>query len=272
MTNGPLVEVEGLRKGYGGHRQGVPLAVSDVSFAVQPGERLGVVGVAGAGKTTLGRIVAGLDEPDAGTVRFEGVDLASVGRGDQRGARRRIRLISEADAAALGRRTKVGAALEEVLAEAKADRGRRRELTLAALTAVGLRPAEEMCERRVRGLSEVGVQQLVLARAVVLRPRLVVADEPGQRLAGPLPRVFLRLMADVGERNGISWLHLTDDISLAAGFCHRIVVLDAGRVVDQGLPEQVMARPLHPASRALVAAARPPDHDDGSAWDDVASW
>ena len=153
--------------------------------------------------------------------------------------------------------------VDEPLDLVKAPHGQRHELVLAALAAVKL-PGDEIQGQRVSSLSPAGRARVALARALILRPQLVIADEPTARLGEEAAADHIQLMAELGILHGVGYLLVTDDLVLAEFLCDRLVVMDDGRVVDQGPTDQVMNRPLHPRSVELVEAARrlrPPDAD-----------
>lgn len=259
-----LLEADGLRKTYPVSRQAVIDAVRDVSISLEPGENVGLVGGPAAGKSVVAWMLAGLVVPDAGSVRFEGTDLATLTRKDREAMQGRLHLIPQDLDAVLPAKAKVGKVVTDPLQMVKkADDEQRRQLGMAAMTAVGL-PAEELWGGRVSSLSAAERARVALARALILRPRLVVADEPTAGL-DPTPAAdHVQLMAELGILLGVSYLLVTRDLASAEFLCDRLVVMDMGRVIDQGQTDQVMSRPLHPRSVELVEAARrrPPDPDD----------
>jgi len=261
-----LLEADGLRKAFPAGRHASVDAVRDVAISIEPGENVGLVGAAGAGKSTVARMLAGLLPPDGGSVRFEGTDLATVGRKDLQTLQGRLHLIPQDLDDVMAPKAKVGRVVDEPLDLVKAPSGQRRELVLAALTAVQL-PADDLMGRRMSSLSADERARVALARALILRPRLVIADEPVGLLDPPLAADLVQLMAELGLLHGVGFLFVTRDLSLATFLCDRLIVMDKGRVIDQGPTDQVMSRPLHPRSVELVEAARllqPPDADGAS--------
>ncbi len=249
-----LLDVRGVRKSF---RRGRLVAVDGVDLTVAPGECVGLVGASGAGKSTVARLVAGLLVPDAGTVTFDGADLASLGRAARRRACRRLHLVFQDPYASLAPYLRVADLVAEplVIHRVVPTAGERRHLVDEALDAVGLPPARYL-GRWPHELSGGERQRVALARGLVLRPRLIVADEPTAML-DPRARVgLLTLMAELRVRHGMSYLFVTHDLALADGFCERLVVMDRGSVVEQGPAADVVGHPVHAATAALVAAAR----------------
>jgi peptide/nickel transport system ATP-binding protein len=200
-------------------------------------------------------MLTGFLTPDYGSVRIEGTDVATLTRKELLALPGRIHLIPQDLESVLPPRAKVGRVVEEPLEWVKTSADHRRPLVLAALTAVAL-PAEEVLGRRVSSLTAAERARVALARALILRPGLVVADE----LTGPLDPTsaadLVQLMAELGILHGVGYLFVTRDLGLAEFLCDRLVVIDEGRIVDQGPTDQVMSRPLHPRSAELVEAAR----------------
>lgn len=260
-----LLEADVLRKSYAAGRHPGVDVVRDVSIAIEPGENVGLVGEVGAGKSTVARMLTGQLAPDYGSVRFEGTDLATLPPHDLLALASRLPLIPEDLDSVLPPKAKVGKAVGQPLDVVKTGPERRRHLVQAALTAVML-PADDVTGRRISSLSPAERARVALARALILRPRLVVADEPAGALAPAEAADLVRLMAELGMLHRVGYLLVTRDLALAELLCHRLVVMDEGRVVDQGPTDQVMSRPLHPRSVELVEAARhPPPAEPDSA-------
>ena len=250
-----LVEADGLRKGYSGGRHLDTDVVRDVSISVRPGENVGLVGDVGAGKSTVARMLTGFLTPDSGSVRVEGTDVATLNRKELLALPGRIHLIPQDLDSVLPGRAKVGKVVEEPLDWVKTAPDHRRPLVAAALAAVGL-PADEVVGHRVSSLSPAGRARVALARALILRPSLVVADEVTGDLEPTAAADMVQLMAELGILHGVGYVFVTRDLGLAEFLCDRLVVMDEGRIVDQGPTDQVMSRPLHPRSKELVDAAR----------------
>jgi peptide/nickel transport system ATP-binding protein len=250
-----LVEADGLRKTYAAGRHPGIDVVRDVSISIRPGENVGLVGDVAAGKSTVARMLTGFLTPDYGSVKVEGTDVASLSRKELLALPGRVHLVPQDLESVLPSRAKVSKVVEEPLDWVKTGADHRQPLVLAALTAVAL-PAEEVWGRRVSSLTADERARVALARALILRPRLVVADELTGALDPTAAADLVQLMAELGILHGIGYLFVTRDLALAEFLCDRLVVMDEGRIVDQGPTDQVMSRPLHPRSVELIEAAR----------------
>jgi peptide/nickel transport system ATP-binding protein len=243
------------RGAFGKNRQSI-VAAQNVTLAVEPGTAVGLIGESGSGKSTLARLAMGLIKPDSGQLRVEGRDLAGAPEREWRDARRALHLIFQDPYDALSARMRVHDLVAEPLVIHGLDRGNRRPRILAALEKAGLRPGEEYIGRFPHQLSGGQRQRVALARALVLEPRLIVADEPTSMLDVSLRAGLLRTMLELRAEQGIAFLFITHDLALARYFCDRIAVMFRGRLVEVGDAEDVVARPGHPYTRALMQAVR----------------
>ena len=255
---GPLLQVDGLRKSFRrrGWRAGRAVVLDDVGFDVGNGEVVGLIGGSGAGKSTIARIIAGLDRPDEGRILFEGRDLVGLRGAELRSVRQRLHLVFQDPYDALPPSMRV----RDVVAEPLVIHGigtpaERQERVRDALAAVLLAPAERYLRRYPHELSGGERQRVALARAVILRPRLIVADEPTTMLDVSLRLELLDLMRRLGREHAIAYLYVTHDLALARAFCDRLVILDGGRIVEEGPAAEVIERPRHPFTARLVGAA-----------------
>ena len=247
----PLLELRDVSKSF--RHRGV-VAADRVSFTVSRGEAVGLIGPSGAGKSTIARIVAGLDRPDAGTVALDGRDLATLGRRARRAARRRIHLVFQDPYASLAPHLRVAELVAEPL-RIHGVGGNRARMVAEALESVRLSPSRYL-PRWPHELSGGERQRVALARALVGRPDLVLADEPTAMLDPRVRAGLLDLMAGLCAQRDVSWLLITHELAVADRFCHRLVVMAQGQVVETGTSEAVVSAPSHPATAALVAAAR----------------
>lgn len=263
----PLLTVEGVSKTFRrGRDAGHVTALADIDLTVADGETLGLVGGSGAGKSTLARLIAGLDEPDTGRITIDAQDLSGLGRREQRRVRRAVHLLFQDPYTALPPHLRIGQAVAEPLVihheRHVAERVR------SALVAVGLTPPERYAARYPHQLSGGEQQRAALARGLVLRPRLLLADEPTAMLDAHVRQQLLGLMGQLRAKHRIAYLFITHDLAQAAGFCDRLVVLQAGRVVEEGPSGRLISDPQHPYTAALVAAARrlqpPPSASTGA--------
>jgi peptide/nickel transport system ATP-binding protein len=256
----PLLQVENLRvyfpirKGFFSRTTDFVRAVDEVSFTIYPGETVGLVGESGCGKTTLGRALLRLTEPTAGRILFEGTDLAALPAGELRHRRREFQLIFQDPYAALNPMLTVGKAILEPLrvhgvggtrAEQKA---RVREL----LRTVGL--SEDAEQRYPHEFSGGQRQRICIARALALRPKLIVCDESVSALDVSVQAQVLNLLNALKRDLGITYLFITHDLSVARFMSDRLLVMSQGRIVESGPAAEVYAHPQHPYTQQLLAA------------------
>ena len=242
-------------------RRGQPVAaLRDLDLRVEPGEIVGLAGRSGAGKSTLGLLALRLLDPSAGEVWTDGRPLHALGRRALRRERARMHIIFQDSYDAMAETVPV----KRMLAEPLQIRGERpqRERLCAALEHAGLRPAEAFLERSPARLSGGERQRLALARAIVARPRLVIADEPTSMLDADLRDELIDHMRAMRDRDGTAFLFITHDLAIVRRFCDRLVVLHDGRVVERGAVDDVLGAPHAAETRMLLEAAalreRPP--------------
>ncbi|MGH8993574.1 MAG: ABC transporter ATP-binding protein [Acidimicrobiia bacterium] len=267
---GPLVRVEdlevhfALRGGLLGQvfgSQRVVRAVDGVSLEVARGQTLGLVGESGSGKTTLGRAVLRLVEPTAGTVWFEGRDITRLPERDLRPLRRRMQPVFQDPHAALNPAMTIGEAVAHPLRIQGlcATPGEARKRASAMLDRVGVTPAATYMDRFPEDLSGGQKQRVVIARALVTEPALVVADEPVAMLDMSVRALVLRLLAGLKRDLGLTYVFITHDLATARLLCDTVAVMYLGRVVETGPAADVLGRPRHPYTRALLEAVPRPD-------------
>jgi peptide/nickel transport system ATP-binding protein len=237
-------------------RGGVVRAVDGISLDVHPGETLGLVGESGSGKTTLGRAILRLVKPTGGTVEFEGRDITHLPERPLRPLRRRMQPVFQDPGAALNPAMTVGEAVAHPLRihGLSPDAGDARARAGEMLERVGVTPAESFLDRYPEDLSGGQKQRVVIARALVTGPALVVADEPVAMLDMSVRALVLRLLADLRDDLGLTYVFITHDLATARFLCDRVAVMYLGRVVECGPVEAVLGEPRHPYTRALLAA------------------
>ena len=230
-------------------------AVDGVSLQLRQGETVGVVGASGCGKSTLCRALMGLVAVRGGSVRLQGQDLRRLRGEPLRRARRRIQMVFQDPLACLNPVMTVADAIADPLlihglATPAAARERAREL----LAAVGLNPAEAFANRLPRQLSGGQQQRVAIARALVLEPQVLLCDESVSMLDAEIQAEVLQLLRELQQRLGLGLIFVTHDLSVASGFCQRVIVLDGGRIVEQGPGDQLLSQPQAAITRTLVEA------------------
>jgi peptide/nickel transport system ATP-binding protein len=253
----PLLAVRGLTKTYVRRRGGTVVeALRGVDLTLDAGATLALVGQSGSGKSTLARCVARLEEASAGEVWFEGVDLLTLDAPRLRPFRARLQLVLQDSAAALDPRLSAAEIVSEPLdiAGRGSSRERRRE-AMDLMEAVGLPAA--WSARRPRELSGGQRQRLVLARALALRPRLLILDEAFAGLDASVQAQIAVLLEHLRARHGLAYLYISHDLALVAALADEVAILFEGRIVERGAPRAVFADPRHDHTRALAAATLP---------------
>jgi peptide/nickel transport system ATP-binding protein len=228
-------------------------ALDDVSFTLQPGRSLGIVGESGSGKSTLARLVMALEAPTRGRVILDGQDLNTLSPADLRRARSKVQMVFQDPYGSLDPRRTVGQTVAEPLAVLHgASRSEQRARAAEALEAVGLRAAD--LAKYPHEFSGGQRQRIAIARALITRPKLIVADEPVSALDVSVQAQVLNLMQDLQDQFGVTYLFISHDLSVVDLVCDEVVVLQAGRIVEQGPPGRLFQRPEHAYTQRLLAA------------------
>ena len=260
-TSAPLLEVKHLGRRFALPRTGLfqPAgalqALADVSFTLQPGKSLGVVGESGSGKSTLARLVMALDTPTEGQVVFKGVDVHQTRGPALRQLRSGFQMVFQDPYGSLDPRQKVLAIVSEpikTLVEPADGRTELRDRAAQALSEVGLRSAD--LDKYPHEFSGGQRQRIAIARALITRPALIVADEPVSALDVSVQAQVLNLMMDLQDRYGLSYLFVSHDLAVVNLMCDDVLVLQSGRVVEQGPASQIFQQAEHPYTRKLLAA------------------
>jgi ABC-type glutathione transport system ATPase component len=266
VTNAkPQLSARQLRKSFlltdGGRLQ----AVDAVDFDLYPGETLAIVGESGCGKTTLARLLVRLVEPDAGDISFLGSDWLAARGAELRRLRRQMQMIFQDPYGSLDPRQRVASIVAEPLRIHEPQLGGRglRERLDQALAAVGL--GGDVLRRFPHEFSGGQRQRVAIARALVLRPKLLIADEPVSALDPSIGAQILDLLARLQAEFGLTYLFISHSLPVVAHLATRIAVMQAGRFVETGPAAQILARPAHPYTRALLEAAPQLPAPSGSA-------
>ena len=237
-------------------------ALDGVSFRLERGRVLGIAGESGSGKSTLANLLVGLERPTGGLIRIGDRDLARLRGAELLAFRRQVQMVFQDPFASLNPRFTVRRTVEEPLViHGIGDRAARLARAREALEEADLRPAELFLDRFPHQLSGGQRQRAAIARAIVLRPSVLVADEPVSMLDVSVRAGILRLLRGLVERLSMSLVFITHDLSLIGQTCDDLAIMYQGRIVELGPALDVLARPLHPYTRALIAAVPVPDPD-----------
>ena len=258
MTGAPVVVAHDLKQVYKISRGFLQLsdhlqAVSGVSFTLHAGKTLAVVGESGCGKSTLARMVSLIETPTSGELSLGDVDVVKASPQQRHALRRTVQLVFQNPFGSLNPRKKIGTILESPLeintnldAQTRADQAR------AMLALVGLRP--EHYDRYPHMFSGGQRQRIAIARALMLKPALIVADEPVSALDVSIQAQVLNLLADLQQELGLAYLFISHDLGVVRHIAHDVLVMYLGHAVEQGEKKTIFAQPLHPYTQALLAS------------------
>ena len=235
-------------------------AVDDISFSMDRGDILGLVGESGSGKSTTGRICLKLIEPTSGKIVFDGVELSKLRGEELRRFRRNMQMIFQDPTASLSPRIKVGEAIRHALSfQGVGILSEQIEKTRAMLERVGLKPWSSFYDRYPHQLSGGQRQRVVIARALVLNPKFVVADEPIAMVDVSVRAQILELMLELKKEFDLTYLFITHDLAMANYMCRTIAIMYLGKIVEMGPKEKVFGNSLHPYTLALLSSIPVPD-------------
>jgi oligopeptide transport system ATP-binding protein len=263
---GPLLELRGLRmhfpvtEGMIARRHvGDVKAVDGVDLTISRGETLGLVGESGCGKTTMGRCILRLEKPTAGEILYDGVDIANLGRRELVALRRRIQVIFQDPYSSLNPRQKVGSIISEpmMVHGVEPDPRRRGDRVRELLSVCGLNP--NFADRYPHEMSGGQRQRVGIARALALNPEFIVCDEAVSALDVSIQAQIINLLEDLRDKFNLTYLFIAHDLSVVRHLCQRVAVMYLGRVVELAECDEVFDHPLHPYTRALLAAVPVPD-------------
>ncbi|TPK64696.1 ABC transporter ATP-binding protein [Mesorhizobium sp. B2-3-3] len=257
----PLLQVEGVTRDYPGRRTSLfrrapdIRAVDDVSLSMAPGQSVALVGRSGCGKSTLARMILALDRPSSGTIRFRGDTITGKSEAELKPARRDMQVVFQDPYGSFDPRQKVERLVAEPLhvLDRKPTRAERREMVAHALHEVGL--GQQDIDKYPHELSGGQRQRLSIARAIITRPKLVVADEPVSALDVSIRAQILDLFAELNQKLGIAYLFITHDLTVARAITDEVLVMHEGKIIERGKTSEVLDRPQSEAAKSLVAAA-----------------
>jgi peptide/nickel transport system ATP-binding protein len=270
MAEQNLVEVRGLKKWFPVQKSFIERlvtrqrqfihAVDGVGFDIRRGEVFGLAGESGSGKTTTGRLILRLIEPTEGHIFFDEVDLAALNNEEMRRIRQRMQVVFQDPFASLNPRMKTGNAIGHSLEIFGLARGEeKRARVMAMMERVGLTPVASLYEKFPHQLSGGQRQRAVMARALIMHPDLIVADEPIAMADVSVRALLLQLMLDLKGEFELTYLFITHDLATAKYICDRIAIMYLGKIVEMGTLQQMYSDPKHPYTQALLAAVPVPD-------------
>jgi len=247
-----LTRVYRIKRGYFGTPQDLR-AVNGVSFTLEPGKTLAVVGESGCGKSTLARLITMIEKPNTGTLSIDGADALDPPGSDKARLRQTVQLVFQNPYGSLNPRKKISAILEEpLIINTKLSKAERRQQTVEKMAQVGLGP--DHARRYPHMFSGGQRQRIAIARALMLQPKLVVADEPVSALDVSVQAQVLNLLVDLQKQYGLAYLFISHDLAVVRFIAHDVLVMYLGLAVEQGDKETIFEKPLHPYTQALLAS------------------
>ncbi|HEY70095.1 MAG TPA: ABC transporter ATP-binding protein [Anaerolineae bacterium] len=273
--NGKLLKVEDLRvwfelRRWGFGRAGYVRAVDGVNFTLEAGEAIGIVGESGCGKTTLMKTILGLNTPTDGSIWFQGQDLSDKGRRETRDYRAMVGFVQQDPYGALAPFMNVNRTLEEpLIVNGVRDRNVRKQRIHDVMKEVKMEPVEEFLPKFPHMLSGGQQQRIVIARSMILEPKLIVADEPVSMLDASVRVEILKLLRGLQDSHHLAVIYVTHDLSTVRYFSERIFVMYAAKLVEKATVDELLNNFMHPYTEALLAATSDPDAENALIMKDV---
>ena len=254
----PILEVRNLKKHFKTSR-GMLHAVDNVSFSLERGKTLGLVGESGCGKSTTGRAILRLLEPTSGEVLFEGKDICKLNKAEMRHMRKEMQIIFQDPFSSLDPKKTVSQIIAEPIRENRiiTDRRKREERVLELMETVGL--AERLINTYPHELDGGRRQRIGIARALAMEPKLIICDEPVSALDVSIQAQILNLLKDLQERLDLTYIFITHDLSVVNHFSDDIAVMYLGQIVEKAPAEELFQNPIHPYTKALLSAIPIPE-------------
>ena len=253
-----VLQAKGLTRDYAVKRgvftkQAIVHALANVSFDLESGKTLAVVGESGSGKSTLARLITMIETPTAGALTINGVDLSTASAADRKALRREVQIVFQNPYGSLNPRQTIGDALEEpLIVNASLSRADRQKAVAEMMRRVGLRP--EFADRYPHMFSGGQRQRIAIARALMLRPKILVLDEPVSALDVSIRAQVLNLLAELQQEFGLAYLFISHDLSVVRHIADRVMVIYLGHAVEVASRDVLFANPQHPYTRALLSA------------------
>ncbi|NQV97368.1 MAG: ATP-binding cassette domain-containing protein [Acidimicrobiaceae bacterium] len=246
-----LIEIKAIKKNFGSKKK-LATVIRGVDLFIDRGETLGIVGESGCGKTTLGRMVAGLIKPTSGEMIFDGHDILQKSHREQ--ARGRIQMVFQNPVQSLNRQLSVGDQVAEPF-RLLGGLGKSLAFERARLALDRVELEDKYFDRKPSQMSGGQLQRVALARALASKPDLIVLDEPTASLDKTIHAIIISLLLDVQQEFGVSYLFITHDLTLVRSISQRVAVMYLGRIVELATADELFKNPLHPYTRALLSAA-----------------
>ena len=248
------------KKNIFGSIKTVVKATDDITFTLNRGEILAIAGESGSGKSTLAKLILRAIEPDSGKVFFENNEIST--NSSLKKIRMQCQMIYQDPYDSINPRMKIEQIINEPLEIHGVSQDKRKELILDALKQVKLEPADEIAQKNPHMLSGGQRQRVVLARALVLKPKVIIADEPVSMLDVSIRSEILELMKEIQQKNNVSIIYITHDLATAKHFADRIMILYLGKIMEIGPVDQVILKPKHPYTQALIDAISEPEPEN----------